>query len=120
MAKTFQSNTIVPNKSTMVEDEDEQYPFEEDYDNRSDNYGYDPTIASRRDTSNTSRSASSGGRDRKQLVEYQSQVGLLQEKVDELEASLRAKGEEISKLHDAEKDKSTVSLYCISVRRIAH
>jgi hypothetical protein len=111
-AKTFQSNTIVPNKSTMVEDDDEQYTFEDDYDNPSDNYGYDGSNTSRRNTSNTTRSASSGGRDRKQLVEYQAQVGLLQQKVDDLEGQLRQKDEQISKLENAEKDKSTVSFDC--------
>lgn len=107
MAKTFQSNTIVPNKSTMVEDDDEPYQFEEEYDNRSADYGSDG--GSRRDTSNTSASASSGGRDRKQLVEYKSQVGLLQEKVDALEAQLRTKDAQITQLEDAEKDKAAVS-----------
>jgi hypothetical protein len=107
-AKTFQSNTIVPNKSTMVEDDDEQYTFEDDYDNRSDNYGYD--AASRRNTSNTSRSASSGGLDKNKLVEYQSQVGLLQEKVDDLEGQLRMKDEQVNKLQGAERDKSAVCI----------
>ena len=124
-AKQFQSNTVVPNKSTMVEDDDEQYPVEDGYDNNyeNDGYSYDDADTSRRTTSNSGRSTSSGGRDRK-LVEYQSQVGLLQEKVDDLEAQLgrreedvqikddelRMREAEIEKLQGAQQERSAVSI----------
>jgi hypothetical protein len=100
----------------MVEDDDEQYTFEDDYDNRSDNYGYD--AASRRNTSNTSRSASSGGLDKNKLVEYQSQVGLLQEKVDDLEGQLRMKDEQVNKLQGAERDKSAVCILSLLLKEL--
>lgn len=88
MAKTFQSNTIVPNKSTMVEDDDD--------DNMSDVYG------GRRDTTFTSRSMGGGSeKDRQAIKEYEAQVGELQSKLSDMENRLRDKDSELDKLHDS-------------------
>ncbi|KAK4690744.1 protein SPA2, partial [Lecanoromycetidae sp. Uapishka_2] len=93
--KTFQSSTIVPNKSTMVEDDD---------DDASDIYG------SRRNTTFTSRSTGGSEKDRKladfetQVGEYESKVGELQEKVKSLEDQLRYKGLEMEKIHGSYND----------------
>ena len=101
MAKTFQSSTIVPNKSTMVEDDD---------DDTSDIYG------SRRDTSMTSRSMGGSEKDRK-IAEFESQVGNfetrigeLQVKVTALEEQLREKDSALDDLHRSRNQEHGVSL----------
>ena len=98
--KSFQSNTIVPNKSTMVEDDDDA-GTEDDYDARSDAFGLD-AVLSRRDTATTF-----GDGDRKALTDAQAQAAALQEKVDKLEELVRSKDEELSK-HQNGQDKSEV------------
>ena len=80
--KTFQSNTIVPNKSTLVEDDDE--PIDVD-DSRS-----------RRDTRNTYSNV--GGTERLQLVD-------LQGKVHELERVVREKDLALGKLQESSSNK---------------
>ena len=86
-AKTFQSNTIIPNKSTMVEDDDDE--------TLSDVYG------GRRDTTYTSRSVGAasdkGGHAAK---EYEAQVGELQTKIQDLETRLHDKDSELDRLHE--------------------
>lgn len=99
--KTFQSSTIVPNKSTMVEDDDED---------ASDIYG------SRRDTTLTSRSTGGSEKDRKlaefetQIGEYESKVGELQGKVKTLEQQLGDKDSELERVHGSHNDDRSVSL----------
>ncbi|KAE8392740.1 hypothetical protein BDV23DRAFT_49994 [Aspergillus alliaceus] len=93
MAKSFQSNTIVPNKSTMVEDDDDMAGVDDDYDARSDAFALDAVLQSRRGTTTTL-----GEGDRKLLADTQSQVSALQEKVNKLEELLKSKDEELSKL----------------------
>jgi hypothetical protein len=72
--KTSQSNTIVPNKSYLVEDDD---------DDSSEIYG------SRRDTGMTSRSFATNEGDKKIIADYQNKVEDLQGKVEGLESKLR-------------------------------
>ena len=74
-AKQFQSNTIIPNKSTMVEEDDD--------DALSDVYN------NRRDTTFTARSV--GAPDRKAATEFEVQVTELQAKVRDLEMELHDK-----------------------------
>ena len=105
MAKQFQSNTIMPNKSVMVEDEDE-YGGAADHDRRSDAFGLDGIAASlpgNRDTTTTSRSAGSSGRDAKLLEASQVQVAGLQERIDDLEITMKTKEEEIRRLEEGSK-----------------
>ncbi len=73
--KTFQSNTIVPNKSTLVEDDDDPTDIDDS--------------RSRRNTRNTYSSVGGAGR---------AQVGDLQGKISELEAAVGEKDSELSKL----------------------
>ncbi|KNG87983.1 cell polarity protein [Aspergillus nomiae NRRL 13137] len=94
MAKSFQSNTIVPNKSTMVEDDDDMAGVDDDYDARSDAFALDAVLQSRRGTTTTL-----GEGERKLLADTQSQVSVLQEKVNKLEELLKSKDEELSKHH---------------------
>jgi len=100
-AKTSQSNTIIPNKSTMVEDDD---------DDGSDVYG------SRRDTTFTSRSVGGLEKDRK-LAEYETQIGgfenrigELQDKVKELEEQVRDKNLELHTVYRSHNEQKGVSL----------
>ena len=88
-AKQFQSNTIIPNKSTMVEDDDDD--------------GLSDVYASRRDTTYTARSTGGSDKDRKTLAEYETQVGELQGKVKALEDSLREKTSEVDRLSGQER-----------------
>lgn len=97
LAKSFQSNTMVPNKSTMVEDDDELTGVEDDYDTRSDAFGLD-AILSRRGTTTTI-----GDGERRLLADSQSQVTTLQEKVEKLEELVKSKDEELSKHQGGEK-----------------
>ncbi|PYH92465.1 cell polarity protein [Aspergillus ellipticus CBS 707.79] len=101
-AKSFQSNTIVPNKSTMVEDDDDAAGTEDDYDARSDAFALDAVLQSRRGTGTTL-----GDADRKALAETQSQVTMLQDKVGKLEELLKTKDDEISKYQE---DQSKVDI----------
>ena len=101
LPKTFLSNTIVPNKSTMVEEDDDGADLEDDFEGRSDAFGLDSVLQSRRGTTATLA-------DKKLLAESQSHVSTLQQKVEELERSLKAKDNELSTLQDDEQSKSTV------------
>jgi hypothetical protein len=100
LPKSFQSNTIVPNKSTLVEDDDDG-GLEDDYDGRSDAFGLD-SLQSRRETTATLA-------DKKLIADSQAQVSTMQERIDELEALMKNKDEEISRLQD-EHEKSQVCL----------
>ncbi|KAJ5550914.1 Spa2 homology (SHD) of GIT [Penicillium sp. DV-2018c] len=87
--RAFQSNTMVPNKSTMVEDSDDMGPDDED-DARSDAFGLD-AVLSRRGTTTTL-----GDSERKLLMESQMQVSALQSKIEKLEELVRTKDEELA------------------------
>lgn len=100
LAKSFQSNTIVPNKSTLVEDDDDG-GLDDDFDGRSDAFGLD-ALQSRRGTTTTLG-------EKKLLSDSQAQVTTLQERVDELQALMKSKDEEISRLQD-EQEKSQVCM----------
>jgi uncharacterized protein YdcH (DUF465 family) len=117
MPKQFQSNTIMPNKSVMVEDEDE-YGGAGDQDRRSDAFGLDgiaASLPSNRDTSATSRSAGSSGRDAKLLEAAQAHAAELQGRVNALETSLKTKEEEIRRLE--EETKSSMSSEWVDVKQ---
>lgn len=88
-AKTFQSNTIIPNKSTMVEDDDD--------DGMSDVYG------GRRDTTLTSRSAAG-----KIHAEYETKINELQEKLRGLEGQVTSRDDELKGLQDADQERDRV------------
>ncbi|OBT91934.1 component of the polarisome [Pseudogymnoascus verrucosus] len=92
--KTFQSNTLVPNKSTMVEDDDDQ-------DNDSDAFGLESAV--------TAGVGAKSEEDKKQLKEYEEQVVALQEKVGGLEEKLRQKDEELNDVLDGERSRSTAA-----------
>lgn len=111
--KSFQSNTIVPNKSTLVEDDDDQSGLEDDDDNRSEAFGLEGPRGrreSRRDTGTTDRSIGPSDADKKTLASSHAQVDELQGKLLDMEGRLRQKDLELSKLKDVERDQGSVSL----------
>lgn len=94
MQRQFQSSTITPNKSTMVEDEDEMAGVESRYERSSDAFGLESALTSprsNRDTSATSRSNGS------KTTPYQ--VASLEAEISDLKDQLRLKDEQ---LHDAQ------------------
>lgn len=98
LPRSFQSNTMVPNKSTMVEDSDDMGPEEED-DARSDAFALDAAL-SRRGTTTTL-----GDDERRMLMESQTQVTALQEKIGKLEELLRARDEELAHSSDISRER---------------
>ena len=96
------NNTIVPNKSTLVEEDDDEGA---DSDGRSDIYGLESTSRGR---SGTTTTISDG--ERKQLQESQSQVSSLHERIQSLENSLRSKDEQLEVFMD-EQGKAQVCIY---------
>lgn len=98
-AKTSQSNTIIPNKSTLVEDDDDPTGPEDNEDRRSDAFG------SRRDTSTTFRSVSAAEKSPRSTAQSENRVSELESKVNELETLLRDKDMALRKLHETHLDK---------------
>jgi hypothetical protein len=84
-----------------VEDDDDG-GLDDDYDGRSDAFGLD-ALQSRRGTTTTLG-------EKKILADSQAQVTTLQERVDELQALMKSKDEEISRLQD-EHEKSQVRIF---------
>lgn len=116
--KSFQSNTIVPNKSTLVEDEEDGTGYDDDHDRRSDAFTLDKDLQSRRDTT-----ATMGGAEReKKLSDAEAHISTLQKKIEELESALKTKDEEVSSLRDGEGSRQSVccfslclfSFFCLS------
>ena len=83
-AKTFQSNTIVPDKGTLVEDDDEQTGPEDHLDGRS--------FRSRRNTSGSYRT------DGHSAGTFELQAGELRGRIDELEIQVREKDAQLDRL----------------------
>lgn len=102
LPKTFQSNTIVPNKGTMVEDDDDSAGDDDDSFNLEG-------AAARRQTNKSAKSMSMA--QDKMVSDLQSQVKELQDKLGTLENSLNDKEDEIQRLKDADsmRDGNTAS-----------
>ncbi|CAL3972458.1 unnamed protein product [Diplocarpon coronariae] len=98
--KQFQSSTIVPNKSTMVED-DETGGEDNDDD---ENFGLGGTA---RNGNMTKSSTGSSETDKKLIAEYQSQIAELRDKLDSLEDTLRQKNDELNSVMDGERSRAT-------------
>lgn len=93
-AKTSQSNTIIPIKSTLVEDDDDPTGPEDNEDRKSDVFG------SRRDTSTTFRSVSVAEKSQQGTAHPESRVNELEAKVNQLENLVREKDMTLRKLHE--------------------
>ncbi|KAI9773145.1 MAG: component of the polarisome [Geoglossum simile] len=107
LPKTFQSNTIIPNKGTLVEDDDDQTGPDDDDDDEGDAFGLEGAAGRGQIKRNTDKSFGGLEKDKKLVDEYQAQVSELREKVESLETRIRQKDGEISKLHDTERDRGT-------------
>ncbi|KAL8996381.1 MAG: hypothetical protein Q9169_004104 [Polycauliona sp. 2 TL-2023] len=92
-AKTFQSSTIIPNKSTMVEDDDDQTGPSDNDDDRSE------FSRKRRDTNNTHRSVGAGhDRDRRAMADMEHQINDLRAQVGKLESTVTDRNAQIADL----------------------
>jgi predicted nucleic acid-binding Zn-ribbon protein len=102
LPKTFQSNTIVPNKGTLVEDDDDSAADDDDAFNLEG-------AAARRQTNKSAKSMSMA--QDKVVADLETQVVELQTKLGTLENSLRDKDDEIQRLKDADsmRDGNTAS-----------
>lgn len=96
--KTFQSNTIVPNKGTLVEDDDDQ--TESEY--------RDSAVGSRRDTQNTFQSAAGADNRPPNFVDAERRIFELQQKVDGLETTIRDRDSVIRDKDSVIRDKDSV------------
>ncbi|KAL0935089.1 cell polarity protein [Colletotrichum truncatum] len=107
MQKQFQSNTIVPNKSTMVEEDDDGSPNEDD----GEAFGLERTATNRtsKRSQATEQSAVASEADKKLLDEYQSQVRELREKLDAMEDVMKKKDDEMNSILDSERSRSTAA-----------
>ncbi|KAI6082464.1 hypothetical protein F4821DRAFT_246974 [Hypoxylon rubiginosum] len=101
LPKQFQSNTIVPNKSTMVEEDDDISGSNDEND------------AFRMGNRDSKRSiGTSGGTsevDKKLIDDYQNQVRELRDKVDSVEEQLKKKDDELAQLMDGERSRATAA-----------
>ena len=108
MQKTSQQNTIVPNKSTMVEDDDGDSVasgLDDDDDRMSDAFGLE-NAANRRSRRDTVKSMASRESE-KMVSELRNQVEQLENKVDALEADLRDRESEIDSLRAREDERES-------------
>ncbi|KAJ4351961.1 component of the polarisome [Didymosphaeria variabile] len=102
LPKTFQQNTIVPNKGTMVEDEDDSGADDDDAFNLEG-------AAARRQTNKSAKSM--GEAQEKMISDLENQLSEMQGKVGSLEGSLREKDAELQKAKEADsmRDSNTAS-----------
>ncbi|KAF2032850.1 hypothetical protein EK21DRAFT_59871 [Setomelanomma holmii] len=102
LPKTFQQNTIVPNKGTLVEDDDDSAGDDDDAFNLEG-------AAARRQTNKSAKSMSMA--QEKIVSDLESQAAELQSKIGSMEGSLRDKDDEIQRLKDADsmRDGNTAS-----------
>ncbi|PVH93289.1 cell polarity protein-like protein [Periconia macrospinosa] len=95
LPKTFQQNTIVPNKGTMVEDDDSAGDDDDAFNLEG--------AAARRQTNKSMKGM--GEAQEKMISDLQSQVSELQNKIGSLEEQLKSKEDEVVKLADTEKQR---------------
>ncbi|KAI0151589.1 hypothetical protein GGR57DRAFT_176595 [Xylariaceae sp. FL1272] len=100
--KQFQSNTIVPNKSTMVEEDD-------DAASSMSSNGEPDALGIRGRDSKMAAPNSASEADKKVIDDYQKQVQELSEKLDNMSNDLKTKDEEISNLIDKDQTRTVAS-----------
>ncbi|KAG9247796.1 hypothetical protein BJ878DRAFT_414196 [Calycina marina] len=99
--KTFASNTIVPNKSTMVEDDE---TGGEDNDDDGDAFALEGAAAMGR-----KKSVASSEADKKIIESFQLQVTTLQDKLDVMEGTLKQKDDDLNKALGEDRARTTSS-----------
>ncbi|KAJ4295906.1 component of the polarisome [Collariella sp. IMI 366227] len=102
MPKQFQSNTIVPNKSTMVEEDDDAVSPLSPNPATGDAYG----LGRAADDRDSKRSAGQLESDKKLIEEYELQVRELREKLNNMEDASKKKEDELMNILDAERSKA--------------
>ncbi|KAI0105993.1 hypothetical protein F4814DRAFT_81092 [Daldinia grandis] len=102
LPKQFQSNTIVPNKSTMVEEDDDMVGSnDEDVDSfRSQNRDSKRSIGTNGGSSEV---------DKRLIDEYQNQVRELRDKIDSMEDQLKKKDDDLAQFMDGERSRTSAS-----------
>lgn len=101
--KQFQSNTIVPNKSTMIEEDDDVVGSNDD-DNEA--FGMDHAATNRE----SKRSATEASETDKKLIDdYQAQVRELREKLDGMEDQMKKKEDQMNSMLNEERSKATAT-----------
>ncbi|KAH7375686.1 hypothetical protein B0T11DRAFT_11922 [Plectosphaerella cucumerina] len=98
MQKQFQSNTIVPVKSTMVEDDDDDTGADGPPEAFGPNGGTAPMM--NQETSEA---------DKKMLDDYRNQVRELEERLGNMEDAVRKKDDELANVLDGERSRATAS-----------
>lgn len=111
--KQFQSNTIIPNKSTMVEEDDE---------GADDDQAQNAYALGGRDQSDAPSEVSKGFRrrlvgvsdqppqnDKRIMEDYEIQLRELREKLDSMEDQLKKKDDEMNEILDGERSRSTAA-----------
>ncbi|KAI1267470.1 hypothetical protein F5Y18DRAFT_303991 [Xylariaceae sp. FL1019] len=101
--KQFQSNTIVPNKSTMVEEDDDGAS------SMGSNNGEPEALAIRGRDSKMTAPNPTNDADKKVIDDYQKQVQELREQLDNMGNDLKRKEEEIGILIDKERSRTVAS-----------
>ncbi|KAL8942824.1 MAG: hypothetical protein Q9216_001439 [Gyalolechia sp. 2 TL-2023] len=110
-AKTFQSSTIIPNKSTLVENDDDQTGPEDNDDGRSE------FSRRRRDTGNTQRSVGAmNERDKRVIEDFEVQINDLQSKIGRLDSTVKEKDSEIRDLRQAHDEKNQANREWVNLR----
>ncbi|CAP69503.1 uncharacterized protein PODANS_1_11650 [Podospora anserina S mat+] len=122
IAKQFQNNTIVPNKSTMVEEDDDAISPMSPDPAGSDAYGMNRSID--RDSKRSAGASEVGSfspevfgkqtnhgmqTDKKLLEDYEQQVRDLREKLDSMEDALKKKDDDLMNALDGERSRATAS-----------
>ena len=112
-AKTFQSSTIIPNKSTLVEDDDDQTGPEDNADARS--------FRSWRNTNNSYRTDGGLPTGGIAVGASGSQAGELRGRVEELENIIRERDTEVERLQESQQANSvSMNRLNIGVTRLAN
>ncbi|CAJ2500721.1 Uu.00g035740.m01.CDS01 [Anthostomella pinea] len=102
LPKTFNSNTIVPNKSTMVEEDDDLTGSNDD---DHDAFG----LSNRASKRSAGTSGGASETDKKLIDDYQTQVRELRDKLDGMEDQLKKKDDELNSLMDSERSRAAAS-----------
>ncbi|KAH7110353.1 hypothetical protein B0J11DRAFT_586257 [Dendryphion nanum] len=107
LPKTFQQNTIVPNKGTMVEDDDDDSGANDDDEDAFNLEGAAPRQSQRQ----TDKSLKGGlnSEQEKVIKDLRTEVSDLKGRIGSLEGTLRDKDGEIERLQDSEKKRINAS-----------
>lgn len=100
LPKQFQSNTIVPNKSTMVEEDDDGF---------GSNDGDNGTFSPRGRNSKAEIMNPASEVDKRLIDDYQKQVEELRGRIEGMEAEIKSKDEELTTLKNDERSRAATS-----------